>query len=91
MRQTHKPIAKLGHSKALGYRASIMSPASDLEALVDAYGLEAIVKQARMIHAQLVKYGDSTINGLINGELNMLPWPTVRKLNINKKGKRAAA
>lgn len=79
MRTSHKPRAKIGISCANCYRASIKSPASDLEALVDAYGAAAISALAYRIEKEITEHGDSIHNGFFNIELNSLPLPAIRK------------
>ena len=89
MRIEKKSHAKIGHAKALHYRTGVFSPMSDIEALVDAYGVDAIIKYARAAHNGIAKYGDSIHNGIYNLELNALPLPSIRKQNRNKKAKAA--
>mgnify|MGYP001580236503 CR=1 FL=1 len=81
MRTQSKIFAKPGHSKAAMYRSNVFSVASDIEAMVDAYGVEAITKYAQLIHDQLAEHGDCLHNGLYNHELNNLPLPRIRKQN----------
>lgn len=87
MRMISKAHAKPGHSKAAMYRSGVFSPASDLEALVDAYGLDTVVEFATRIHADLVMLGDSIHNGMHNLELNLRPLPVIRKQNKTKPNK----
>lgn len=81
MRTDSKLNAKLGHSKALGYRNGTFSAASDLEALVDAYGATALAQVIQAICDDLAMHGDSLHNGIHNNWLNSQPLPRVRKLN----------
>lgn len=87
MRHHAKPIAKLGLSKATHYRSGLFSFASDLEAMVDAYGAAAIARYAHIITEQFELFGTSTINASINMEANALPFPLVRH-KAPKKDKR---
>lgn len=89
MRYTAKPIAKLGISKAYAYRSSVFSFATDLEAMVDAYGAEAVAAFAMRIHHQFVEHGTSTINAAINIEANQLPFPKVRHKAVKKDKRRS--
>lgn len=79
MRLTAKPIAKLGISKAYAYRSSVFSFATDLEAMVDAYGADNVSRFAWMIHEQFEKHGASLVNASINVDANKLPLPKVRR------------
>lgn len=92
MRTQAKPNAPHGQgiSAANCYRASIRSAASDLEALVDAYGADAIMAYAFRIQHDIAQYGDSINNWQFNIELNAKPLPAIRKQNKTKgrKGKK---
>lgn len=88
MRTQVKAHAKqVGHSKAVNYRNGLFSVCSDLEAMVDAYGLDAVIKFATRIHNDLAEHGDSIHNGLYNIEMNLLPVPSLRKQNKAKANK----
>lgn len=88
MREIHKPIAKIGHFRGVGYRNNLLSVCSDLEAMVDAYGAAAICEYARMIESDLHIFGDSINNGIYNQQLNQLPYPAVRKQNKTKASRK---
>lgn len=93
MRTHAKPIAKVGSSRALMYRSSVMSAMTDLEALVDAYGADALHTMINQIASDLAVYGDSINNSKYNIWLNTLPYPKHRKQNKpeNKRRSKAAA
>lgn len=80
MRTKSKPnTGKPGISTANAYRASVKSAATDLEAMVDAYGLNAVILFATRIRDQIALHGDCLSNALFNSELNALPLPELRK------------
>lgn len=88
MRTQVKAHAKqVGHSKAVNYRNGLFSVCSDLEAMVDAYGLDCVIEFATRIHHALIEHGDSIHNGLYNLEMNMRPIPRIRKQNKAKARK----
>jgi len=90
MRTSAKPNAKLGQSAASMYRCSVRSAASDIEALVDAYGVHAIIQIANMVEQEIAVHGDSIHNWQYNIWLNQQPLPIIRKQNRpeNKRGRR---
>ena len=94
MRTASKAHAKPGHSKARMYRENVFSVATDLEAMIDAYGVEAVISFARKIESDIREYGDSIHNGIYNIQLNMLPAPLLRVQNkpenLKLKKRRAA-
>lgn len=80
MRTKSKPnTGKRGISTANAYRASVKSATTDLEALIDAYGVVAVIKLAQQLHIDIVEHGDSKDNGRYNIWLNSLPIPEIRK------------
>ena len=85
MRIDAKPVAKLGHSMALGFRNSTFSAASVIEALVDAYGVDLVRHYVTQIGADLAEHGDSIYNSVYNSQLNMAPLPVIRKQNKRKR------
>lgn len=87
MRTKCKFATKVGHSRAAMYRASVFSAASDIEALVDAYGVTAITDIAMRVSAEIAHHGDSINNYNFNLWLNSLPLPAIRKQN-NPENKR---
>lgn len=84
MRIHSKAHAVPGHSKAVNYRNGLFSVCSDLEAMVDAYGLAAVIEYATKIQKDLSTIGDSIYNARYNGEMNSLPVPRLRKQNKTK-------
>lgn len=78
MRVIAKPMAKIGLHKAVHYRSGLFSFASDLEAMVDAYGAENVSRFALLIKEQFEQHGTSLINASINNDANQLPMPLVR-------------
>lgn len=89
MRKDHKPVAKIGHARGVGYRNGLFSAGSDLEALVDVYNIDDLIIAMRAIHSEIREHGDAINNGAINMWLNMQPLPRIRKQN-KKKQKKAA-
>ena len=88
MRTETKPNTKrIGHSKAVNYRNGLFSVASDIEAMIDAYGLAALIEYATLIENDMRKHGDSIHNGIYNQHMNQLPYPKMRKQNKSKKSK----
>jgi hypothetical protein len=79
MRILAKPNAKLGLYKGEQYRRSLFNPCSDLEAMLDAYGINAIMMYATLINDELIAHGDCTRNAAFALEMNTLPMPTIRK------------
>lgn len=73
-----------GISAATAYRCGVKSPASDMEALVDAYGVKAVIEFANRIHGDLLVFGDSIHNGYYNMLMNALPLPKIRKKGASR-------
>lgn len=89
MRLQSKPnTGKPGISTANAYRCSVKSAATDIEALVDAYGVEALIKVAKQIHDEIAVFGDSRNNGFYNSYLNDLEYPTIRKQHNRAKSRK---
>lgn len=73
-----------GISAATAYRCGVKSPASDMEALVDAYGIKAFIEFGERIHNDMLRFGDSIHNGYYNVLLNALPLPKIRKKGASR-------
>lgn len=84
MRTHSKPNAKPGHSKAAMYKCNLFSAATDIEALIDAYGEPALHQIIERIASDMRVHGDSIFNGQYNILLNALPEPKLRKKNATK-------
>lgn len=100
MREKSKPnTGKRGISTANAYRGvtnadgtitkGIKSPCTDIEGLVDAFGAAAIARMCFLIEADIELYGDSINNSEYNAELNVLPFPKIRKQHNSKTEQKA--
>jgi hypothetical protein len=79
MRITAHPLSKLpGCSKAYAYRNNLDSPTNAMRALVDAYGITAVIQLANVCHNEIAIFGDVQDGGIKNTWLNSLPIPVIR-------------
>lgn len=89
MREKAKPNAPygMGISAASCYDSNVKSPATDLEALIDRYGLPSLMIAAVQLDRELTEHGGAQDNRAINAWLNSQPRPTPRKIKRNRSGK----
>lgn len=87
MRTISKTIAKIGLSKASQYRNNVFSVASDIEAMIDAYGVENLISMACTINSDIKEHGHSIRNGAYNLRMNALPIPVMRVVKPKRKKK----
>lgn len=78
MRTASKSIAKIGLSKASQYRNNVFSVASDLEAMIDAYGAENLISMVCTINSDIKEHGHSVRNSSYNLRMNAFPIPVMR-------------
>jgi hypothetical protein len=68
-----------GISAASCYDAGIKSAATDIEALIDRYGPDALHAMIDRIYLDMREYGDSIYNREYNIKLSSLPYARLKK------------